>query len=64
MNELPLELISFISSFAALELLDVALTLPMPVYLVTRLRLDAALYHPAPPKQFKQMGRPRKVGKR
>ena len=44
--------------------MDAALTLPMPVYLVTRLRLDAALYQPAPPRQFKQMGRPRKVGKR
>jgi hypothetical protein len=52
------------SSFAALELLDAALTLPMPVHLVTRLRLDAALYRPAPVRQAKQMGRPRKVGKR
>jgi len=31
---------------------------------VTRLRLDAALYHPAPERQAQQMGRPRKVGKR
>jgi len=31
---------------------------------VTRLRLDAALYDPAPARQPKQMGRPRKVGKR
>ena len=35
-----------------------------PVHIVTRLRLDAALYQPASPRQPKQMGRPRKVGKR
>ncbi len=52
------------SSFAALELLNAALELPMPIHLVTRLRLDAALYQPAPPRQYRQMGRPRKVGKR
>lgn len=52
------------SSFAALELLNAALELPVPIHLVTRLRLDAALYQPAPPRQAKQMGRPRKVGKR
>jgi len=52
------------SSFAALELLNTALELPMPVHLVTQLRLDAPLYQPAPPRQCRQMGRPRKVGKR
>ena len=52
------------SSFAALELLNAALELPMPVHLVTRLRLDAALYQPAPLRLPKQTGRPRKVGKR
>lgn len=52
------------SSFAALELLDAALGLPVPVHLVTRLRLDAALYQPPPPRQSRQMGRPRIVGKR
>jgi len=52
------------SSFAALELLDAALELPVPVHLVTRLRLDAALYQPPPPRLSRQMGRPRKVGKR
>lgn len=35
------------SSFAALELLNAALKLPVPIHLVTRLRLDAALYQPA-----------------
>lgn len=52
------------SSFAALELLNAALELPLPIHLVTRLRLDAALYQPAPPRLPKQMGRPRKVGDR
>src|SRR5216684_971524 len=36
------------SSFAALELLARAAGLPEPVTVVTRLRLDAALYEPAP----------------
>lgn len=52
------------SSFAALELLEALRQLSTPVYVVTRLRLDAALYHPAQSRQAKQMGRPRKVGKR
>ncbi len=52
------------STFAALELLHAACQLPRPVHIVTRLRLDAALYHPAPKRQAKQLGRPRKVGKR
>jgi hypothetical protein len=52
------------SSFAALELLNAALELPLPIHLVTRLRLDAALYQPAKARQYRQMGRPRKVGKR
>ena len=52
------------SSFAALDLLEALRQLPQPVQVVTRLRLDAALYHPAPERQAQQMGRPRKVGKR
>lgn len=52
------------SSFAALEFLDALRQLPSPVWVVTRLRLDAALYEPAPQRLPKQMGRPRKVGKR
>lgn len=52
------------SSFAALELLEALRQLSTPVHVVTRLRLDAALYYPAPERQAKQMGRPRKVGKR
>lgn len=52
------------SSFAALELLWALTVMSVPVHVVTRLRLDAALYQPPPPRQPKQMGRPRKVGKR
>ncbi|NDJ16477.1 transposase, partial [Myxacorys almedinensis] len=52
------------SSFAALEWLEALRQLPTAVYVVTRLRCDAALYESAPKRQAKQMGRPRKVGKR
>jgi len=34
---------------------------PSPVHVVTRLRLDAALYQPAPPRDAHTIGRPRKV---
>ncbi len=52
------------SSYAALELLYSLLSLPEPVYMVTQLRLDAALYEPAPPRNPGTLGRPRKKGKR
>lgn len=52
------------SSFAALDLLGALVERPTPVHLVTRLRLDARLFRPAPPRQPGTMGRPRKVGKR
>jgi hypothetical protein len=52
------------SSYAALELLDSLLTLPNPVYMVTQLRLDAALYKPAPEQKRRSVGRPRKKGAR
>ena len=52
------------SSFAVLELLHSVSQLANPVHLVTRLRLDAALYEPAPPRKLGQMGRPRLKGKR
>jgi len=52
------------SSFAALKWLEAMRQLPSSVSVVRRLRLDAALYDPAPERQPKQMGRPRKVGKR
>jgi hypothetical protein len=38
--------------------------LPKPVTFITRLRLDAALYDPAPPRRAGQMGRPRLKGER
>src|SRR5215218_10530658 len=49
-------------SFAALELL--ASLVRQHVTCVTRLRLDAALYQPAPPRQPKTIGRPRTKGER
>ena len=52
------------SSYAALELLHSLLSLPKPVYMVTQLRLDAALYEPAPQQKPRPIGRPRKKGKR
>src|SRR5919109_2518099 len=51
------------SSFAALELLDKVATLPRASVL-TRLRLDAALYDPPPPRQPRTTGRPRLKSKR
>ncbi len=52
------------SSFAALDLLGALVTLPTPIHMVTRLRLDAQLYQPAPPRLPGTMGRPCKVGQR
>jgi DDE superfamily endonuclease len=49
------------SSFAALELLS-AVRREMTV--IMRLRLDAALYEPAPPRRARQNGRPRLKGAR
>lgn len=50
-------------SYAALEFLHACQTMVNPVTLITRLRLDAALYEPAPPALGK-VGRPRKKGNR
>jgi DDE superfamily endonuclease len=50
------------NAYAALGLLHKCQTMQDPVTLVTRLRLDAALYEPAPP--YSGRGRPRKKGKR
>lgn len=50
------------SSYAALDLLATCQALSEPVTFVTRLRMDAALYEPAPP--YAGMGRPRKKGAR
>ena len=52
------------SSYAALDLLAACQSGPQPVTLITRLRLDAALYAPAPPRSPRQVGRPRLKGKR
>jgi hypothetical protein len=52
------------SSYAALELLAGCQAWPQPVTVITRLRLDAALYEPAPPRSPRQVGRPRLKGKR
>jgi hypothetical protein len=52
------------STYASLKLLDRCRSLPNPVTFVTRLRLDAALYEPAPPRRPGQMGRPRLKGER
>jgi len=51
------------SSFAALEWLDQVVRLSH-VSVITRLRLDAALYDPPPPRAPRQTGRPRLKGKR
>lgn len=50
------------TSYAVLDLLHACQQLARPVTLVTKLRLDAALYAPAPP--YEGCGRPRKKGKR
>jgi hypothetical protein len=52
------------STYAVLELLGDAARLAQPVTVVTRLRLDAALYDPAPPRTPRTMGRPRVKGDR
>lgn len=52
------------SSYAALELLAASQGLAEPVTIVTRLRQDAALYDPAPPRPPGTLGAPRKKGAR
>jgi hypothetical protein len=52
------------SSYAVLELLAATAALPTPVSMITRLRLDAALYDRAPPRQKGTKGAPRKKGDR
>jgi hypothetical protein len=51
------------SSFAVIDLLWQLRQLKNPICMITRFRLDAALYEPAKPAPGK-MGRPRKKGKR
>jgi hypothetical protein len=50
--------------YASLKLLDRCRSLGNPITFVTRLRLDAALYEPAPPRRAGQIGRPRLKGRR
>ena len=50
--------------YASLELLDRCRRLSKPITFITRLRLDAALYKPAPPRYRGQIGRPRLKGER
>jgi hypothetical protein len=52
------------SRFAALDFLARLVKLPQPIHAVTRLRLDAALYEPAPMRKSGQKGRPRRKGPR
>jgi DDE superfamily endonuclease len=53
------------AAYASLRLLaSCRRFLPKPVTFVTRLRLDAALYAPAPPRRAGQIGRPRLKGER
>ena len=52
------------STYAVIELLGACARLAEPVTFVTRLRLDAALYAPAPARQPGTRGAPRKKGDR
>ena len=52
------------NGYAVLDLLHFCQSLPEPVALITRLRLDAGLYDPAPPRQAGRTGRPRVKGAR
>jgi hypothetical protein len=52
------------SSFAVISLLARLRRLPNPVCMITRFRLDAGLYEPAPPRKAHQPGRTRVKGKR
>jgi DDE superfamily endonuclease len=51
-------------AYASLKLLDRCRRLSEPIAFITRLRLDAALYEPAPPRRQGQIGRPRIKGER
>jgi hypothetical protein len=52
------------STYATLPLLARCQRLCNPITFITRLRLDAALYEPAPPLDVHQIGRPRRKGTR
>jgi hypothetical protein len=61
--ERPLVLVAD-SGYAALEFLGHLTHRKRPITCITRLRLDAQLYDPAPPRRKGQMGRPRRKGVR
>jgi hypothetical protein len=50
--------------YASLKLLERCRSLSNPITLITCLRLDAALYEPAPPRRAGQIGQPRLKGSR
>ncbi len=52
------------NSYAVIEFLWRMTQLANPIIMVVRFRMDAALYEPAPPRDPKAKGRPRKKGKR
>ena len=52
------------NAYSALDFLHACQSLSQPVTIITRLRLDAALYEPAPLRAPTQKGRPRLKGKR
>jgi hypothetical protein len=51
-------------AYASLKLLQRCRKLRNPITFITRLRLDGALYEPAPPRRPGQIGRPRLKGER
>jgi len=51
-------------AYASLKLLENCRKLSNPITFITRLRLDAAIYEPAPPRRPGQRGRPRLKGER
>jgi hypothetical protein len=51
-------------AYASLKLLESCRKLSNPITFISRLRLDAALYEPAPPRRPGQIGRPRLKGER
>jgi hypothetical protein len=51
-------------NYASLKPLERCRRLREPITFITRLRLEAALYEPAPPRYPGQMGRPRLKGER
>ena len=51
-------------AYASLKLLESYRKLTNPLTFITRLRLDASLYEPAPPRRPGQLGRPRIKGER